>query len=188
MAIRDSVGTRENLGLAAPGKPVLPPASGTHAEQHQDTSFLRGGAGQPGVFKLGLNRTGVPSDSCHCGPPPLSSASPLPPTALAPSRSHLTGSALFTGKGMSIVPTLKEEMPPGLPVTQPPQREPTRFPFVVPRRTWMQGHAGGRHPCRRSRGSFPGALPAPLTPTHLRAPRLWPRPCGPACHRAARVL
>lgn len=60
------------------------------------------------MFKLGLDSTGVPSDSCPCGSPPL-----FPPTALAPSRSHLIRSALFTDKRMSIVPTVQEEMETG---------------------------------------------------------------------------
>lgn len=150
-----------------PSRPLVPHAL-------KGTFFLLGG--QPEVFKLGLDSAGVPGDSCPCGPPPL-----FPPTALAPSRSHLIRSVFFFffhgQKNEHFLHNTGGDgdwaMPRGLQVTQPPQREPMRFRSAVPRRTWIQGHPGGCHPYRRSRGFFPGtswsfqefgALPAPRPP------------------------
>lgn len=171
--------------------PSCPPV--THALK--GTTFLPGG--QPGVFKLGLDSTGVPGDSCSCGPPPL-----FPPTALAPSRSHLIRSALFTDKRMSVGPTVQEEMETGKCHTASRSHSrrsasPCGFVLLCPGAPRYEAiKEGATHtvdlgvpfpgPCGAFRSSVP--FPPPLIQTHLRRPRLWPRPCGPARRRAARVL
>lgn len=184
VTIRDSV--EVGRGMGARGEEILawlhlvsrasrPPVS--HALK--GTTFLPGG--QPWVFKLGLDSTGVPSDSCPCGSPPL-----FPPTALAPSRSHLIRSALFTDKRMSIVPTVKEEMETGKCYTASrshSRRSASPCGFVLlcpgaPRYKAIQ--EGATHtvdlgvpspgPCGAFRSSVP--FPPPPPPTHLRRPRL----------------
>lgn len=171
--------------------PSCPPV--THALK--GTTFLPGG--QPGVFKLGLDSTGVPGDSCSCGPPPL-----FPPTALAPSRSHLIRSALFTDERMSVGPTVQEEMETGKCHTASRSHSrrsasPCGFVLLCPGAPRYEAiKEGATHtvdlgvpfpgPCGAFRSSVP--FPPPLIQTHLHRPRLWPRPCGPARRRAARVL
>lgn len=139
---------------------------------------------------MGLDSTGVPSDSCPCGSPPL-----FPPTVLAPSRAHLIRSALFTDKRMSIVPTVQEEMETGKCHTASrshSRRSASPCGFVLlcpgaPRYKAIQ--EGATHtvdlgvpspgPCGAFRSSVP--FPPPPTPDPPAqaapiAPPLWPRP------------
>lgn len=175
-----------------------PAALVTHTPNHRTTAPTPSRAGQPSVFKLGLNLAGVPKDSCLCcllypPYPRPASASPLP-TQNAGTLTFF----FFKGKRMSIVPTLKEEMDTGK--CHSARAPPDHTAALVLLRPGAPGdkdsQEGATHavdlgvpfpgPCGAFWSSAP--FPPPLTPTHLRAQRLWPRPCGPARRRAAPAL